>query len=559
MRRALVVLLAVVSPSMGAYAQSPPDPVADALATVPTPPIAFVAIAPCRLADTRATSGFTGPFGPPSLAAVTPRVFPVAGHCGIPSTAQAVSTNLAVTNTTGNGHLSVWPEGAPPPTPLVSSMNYSAGQTIANAVIVALGTSGGITVQSLVGLDLVIDVNGYFDTGAAGPPGPPGPQGATGATGPEGPAGPQGPQGPQGVQGPPGAPLARTVLVSPVGTSTENGTALLAALAGIATASATNPWLLKIEPGIYDLGALSLALKPYVDVEGSGERATTIRGNNAAGTVIGAGPVELRLLTLENVGGSGDSYALRATSNCPDMHFDRATFRALNGSSFTRAFEVGNACTGTILTNVTAIAAGGATTFAVVFGPPPLLENVQIFASGANDYNQGLYLPAGGIVHHTYVRVEGKGLEGVVLAGGSPYVNGLRVEAITEAGSGGQALRVSATGGFGVPQATIENSSLITSGPGSQLGITTYLDGGTTAIRRTTIVAATGIYTSGGTGTFNVDASTVLGSSSTINLSGSCTARVGASQLSGGPVSGNVTCVGVYDENYASPGYAVCP
>lgn len=222
MRRALVVLVAVVSPSLGAYAQSVSDPVADALAIVPTPPIAFVAIAPCRLADTRPSGGFSGPFGPPSLAAVTPRVFPVAGHCGIPSTAQAVSTNLTVTNASANGHLSVWPGGEPQPTPLVSSLNYSAGQTVANAAAVALGTNGGITVQALVGLDLVIDVNGYFDTGAAGPPGPTGPEGpegpqgpagATGDTGPQGspgatggtgPQGPIGPDGPPGVQGQPG-------------------------------------------------------------------------------------------------------------------------------------------------------------------------------------------------------------------------------------------------------------------------------------------------------------------------------------------------------------------
>jgi len=47
--------------------------------------------------------------------------------------------------------------------------DYSASQTIANAVIAALGTNGGINVYARVGLDLIIDVNGYFDTGAAGP------------------------------------------------------------------------------------------------------------------------------------------------------------------------------------------------------------------------------------------------------------------------------------------------------------------------------------------------------------------------------------------------------
>ena len=116
----------------------------------------------------------------------SPRVFPIAGFCGIPATAQAVSANIAVTNTSGPGFISVWPGGAPQPNPLVASMNYSTGQTIANAVLAPLG-GGGITVYARVALDLIIDVNGYFDTGAAGPPGPTGPAGVDGAIGPTGP------------------------------------------------------------------------------------------------------------------------------------------------------------------------------------------------------------------------------------------------------------------------------------------------------------------------------------------------------------------------------------
>jgi hypothetical protein len=206
--------LSRVTPDPGARAQGLQDPVADALsAAVPTPPIAFVAIPPCRLADTRG-NGFSGAFGPPSMATQSPRVFPVAGHCGIPMSAQAVSANMAVTNTSATGFLSVWPEGAPTPSPLVASMNYSAGQTIANAVIAPIGTAsdptldgGGITVYARFGLDLIIDVNGYFDTGAAGPTGPTGPAGVDGAQGPQGtpgPAGPQGTPGPAGPQGPTG-------------------------------------------------------------------------------------------------------------------------------------------------------------------------------------------------------------------------------------------------------------------------------------------------------------------------------------------------------------------
>jgi hypothetical protein len=201
-----LLILCLVSPGVEARAQAVFDPVAGALAAVPTPPIAFVAIPPCRLADTRG-NGFTGAFGPPSMITGTPRVFPVAGFCGIPNSAQAVSANIAVTNTSGLGFISVWPEGAVQPVPLVASLNYSAGQTVANAVIAPLGTNGGITVYPKVGLDLIIDVNGYFDTGAAGPQGATGPQGPTGAAGPQGPQGATGPQGsigPVGPQGPAG-------------------------------------------------------------------------------------------------------------------------------------------------------------------------------------------------------------------------------------------------------------------------------------------------------------------------------------------------------------------
>ena len=62
-----LVLLCLVSRGASANAQSVSDPAAGIFATVPTPPIAFVAITPCRLADTRG-NGFSGAFGPPSMA-----------------------------------------------------------------------------------------------------------------------------------------------------------------------------------------------------------------------------------------------------------------------------------------------------------------------------------------------------------------------------------------------------------------------------------------------------------------------------------------------------------
>lgn len=70
---------------------------------------------------------------------------------------------------------------------------------------------------------------------------------------------------------------ARTVLVSPTGTPAQSGAALLAAVGNIDSASASEPWLVKVEPGSYDLGAQTLELPPFVDLEGSGRSITTIR------------------------------------------------------------------------------------------------------------------------------------------------------------------------------------------------------------------------------------------------------------------------------------------
>ena len=100
----------------------------------------------------------------------------------------------------------------------------------------------------------------------------------------------------------------RTVLVSPVpGNPVASGTALQNALAGISSPSDTNRWLLKIEPGIYDLQAGSLQMRPWVDIEGSGINVTTIRSSQT--TIRGASNAELRMLTVEAIGNQSGSPA----------------------------------------------------------------------------------------------------------------------------------------------------------------------------------------------------------------------------------------------------------
>ncbi len=124
--------------------------------------IAFVAVTPCRIVDTR---GPAGTFGGPALSAGGPRNFPIpSGPCPLIPAAGAYSLNLTVVNTAGSGFIKVYPQGGA--APVVSTLNYAAGQTVANAAIVPAGASGGITaVAGVSGADLIIDINGYYSEG----------------------------------------------------------------------------------------------------------------------------------------------------------------------------------------------------------------------------------------------------------------------------------------------------------------------------------------------------------------------------------------------------------
>ncbi len=130
-----------------------------ALAPAPSA-LPFFAVAPCRLADTRG-NGFSGAFGPPLVGSSTVRDFPVTGSCGIPASAQAVSFNFTVVSALGPGFLLAFPAGSP--VPRVSTLNFTAGETVGNAAIVGLGAGGAISAAAGVsGFDLVVDVNGYY-------------------------------------------------------------------------------------------------------------------------------------------------------------------------------------------------------------------------------------------------------------------------------------------------------------------------------------------------------------------------------------------------------------
>lgn len=119
----------------------------------------FVAVTPCRVADTR---NAPGPFGGPAIAGGKYRNFSIPqGPCpNIPQDAAAYSLNVTVVPHGPLGYLTVWPAGQSQP--LISTLNSMDGRVKANAAIVPSGQGAAVSVFASDTTDVVLDIDGYF-------------------------------------------------------------------------------------------------------------------------------------------------------------------------------------------------------------------------------------------------------------------------------------------------------------------------------------------------------------------------------------------------------------
>ncbi len=76
----------------------------------------------------------------------------------------AVSLNVVVTGSSAGGFLTVYPCGE---RKLVSSVNFSAGATVANAVTVPVSESGTVCFYANTPVDVVADISGWFAAGSS--------------------------------------------------------------------------------------------------------------------------------------------------------------------------------------------------------------------------------------------------------------------------------------------------------------------------------------------------------------------------------------------------------
>ncbi len=121
---------------------------------------------PSRLMDTRATGATVDGLhqGGGAVAAESTTVLGLADRSAVPANGfGSVILNVTAVNARGDGHLRVYPAGAPMPN--ASSLNFEAGQTIANQVIARVGTHGEIVIYASAGTDLIVDVAGWLPPG----------------------------------------------------------------------------------------------------------------------------------------------------------------------------------------------------------------------------------------------------------------------------------------------------------------------------------------------------------------------------------------------------------
>lgn len=465
------------------------------------PDLTYHTVTPCIVVDTRVAGG--------AFAAGETRTYNVGGSgslasqggsttgCGIPGFSnsipqvQAVALNIVAFQPTGGGNVQAY---AADTTTTRSVVNMNLNLNAANTTPVGVAQTSGVgdfkITVNFSGAHIIISVVGYYSK------------------------------------------AVQTVYVHPVpGDHTASGTRLINALAGITNASATKRYVVKVEPGIYDVGTAELQMKPFVDIEGSGQEATVIRGEGGSemattGVVRGAASSEIRDLQVKAESSQQSTIAILlpdgANTSIRDVTISangaQATWGIRNVSS--TASKIEGATIATIATGI----ADGYGIGNKFEGTRPTVKRTVITVTGGTGARYGISGfngAAAAEVRDVQIDVSGAGQCYGIHRNG---LFGLNPVSMLVSGSTVKALDrgiefIQSDG----DQIKVEHSTIHSTEAGGY---------GIQALFATVIIDHSEI-----TGDTTVEAGTV---------------SIGATRLNGGPVSPvfTATCAGVYDESY---------
>lgn len=122
-------------------------------ANIAGPASAFQPVTPFRFADSRISQRLT------RLSGGVPKEIQVAGVGGLPTGITAISANFTVAESASDSYLTIYNCGTAPE---ASTLNFGNGETMANAGVFPLSSTGDLCIVSPVDTHLIIDINGYF-------------------------------------------------------------------------------------------------------------------------------------------------------------------------------------------------------------------------------------------------------------------------------------------------------------------------------------------------------------------------------------------------------------
>jgi hypothetical protein len=139
--------------SLGAYELAINAP--QGLTPLPPGTSAFTPITPARFVDTRSGLGAVG-----RVAAGRQVVVQVADGVRVPADATAAVVNVAAVNPAAAGFVTVYP--CSDRVPDTSTLNFVAGQTVANTTIAALSPAGQLCAWTYAETDILVDITGWL-------------------------------------------------------------------------------------------------------------------------------------------------------------------------------------------------------------------------------------------------------------------------------------------------------------------------------------------------------------------------------------------------------------
>ncbi len=166
------------------------------------------------------------------------------------------------------------------------------------------------------------------------------------------------------------------------------------AIDSITDANATNSYVIRVEPGIYMISE-PIQLKPYVDVIGSGQKSTQIKGSISnsiydinSSIFIGDDNTSLSHLSIDNLGDSDWTFGVLNLDASPNLY--KVTIN-ISGTGVTTGVYNKNYSYPTL--NDINISVTGGTYSSGVFSEwhsSPILNEVNIEVSGASERNSGI-------------------------------------------------------------------------------------------------------------------------------------------------------------------------